>query len=384
MPSYMDIEDQYLFNVYPKRPVILVRGEGARVWDDKGKVYLDCVSGHGVSNIGHGTRQVIDAITEQAQKLITCPNVFYNDARARFVKELVDITPARVTKAFLCNSGTEAIEAALKFARFSTKKSDFICAMRGFHGRSFGAMSATFKKEYRQPYEPVVPGFKFAPFNNFEKLQALVTDKTAGILLEPVQGEGGINIGDKEFFQEVQQLCRERDLLFIVDEIQTGFGRTGKMFACEHFGIEPDILCLAKAIAGGIPMGAVLCSEQIEIPIGKHGSTFGGNPLACAAASATIKFMLDNDLAKQAEEKGRYFREKMSANLPSKIREIRGPGLMIGLELKQKNQPIILDCLEKGLLVFPAGATVVRVFPPLTIAYDELDEVIDILRSVLA
>jgi len=381
--NYLEIEKQYSFDVYPKRDIVLVRGEGATVWDDHGNAYLDCVSGHGVSNLGHGNRKVIDAIRTQAEKLITCSNVLYNDQRALFMEKLIQVTPANLTRTFLCNSGTEAIEAALKFTRFTTKKSDFICAMRAFHGRTFGAMSATFKPEYKESYEPLVPGFHFVPFNDFEKIQQQATDSTAGIILEVVQGEGGVNIGSRDYFTQVRKLCDDAGLILIIDEIQSGFCRTGKMFACEHFDLQPDILCLAKAIAGGLPMGAVVCSDKLAIPVGKHGTTFGGNPLSCAAARATIEVMEEENLAQQALEKGDYLVDALRQVELHEVREIRHLGLMIGIELNGEALPVILDLLDRGVLVFPAGKVVIRVFPPLTISYEDLDRVIDALRKAL-
>lgn len=255
--------------------------------------------------------------------------------------------------------------------------------MKGFHGRTYGALSATYKKEYRDIFEPLVPGFSFAPYNNFEKLSELVDDDTAGIILEPVQGEGGINIGQKEYFQKVRKLCDEKNILLIIDEIQTGFCRTGKMFAIEHLGIEADMMTLAKSIAGGFPMGALLCSDKIQIEKGKHGSTFGGNPLACAAGIASIDFMLENKLWEQAEAKGKYFREKLEQHTLSKVRELRQIGLMIGIELKDKSQPVIIELLEKGVVTLPAGTTVLRLLPPLVISYEDLDSAIEKLVEVL-
>lgn len=381
--KYLEIEKTYEFDVYPKRDVVLVRGENATVWDDKGRKYIDCVSGHGVSNLGHANAKVLQAIQEQSGKLITCSNVFYNDRRAILLEKLIQITPASLKRAFLCNSGAEAMEAAIKFTRFSTKRTDFICATQGFHGRTLGALSATFKPEYRTEFEPLVPGFDFVPYNNFTKVQANITEKTAGIILEIVQGEGGVNVGSKEYFQQVRQLCDDTGIILIIDEIQTGFCRTGKMFACNHFDLQPDILCLAKAIAGGLPMGAVLCSDKLNVPIRKHGTTFGGNPLSCAAAIAVIDFMLENQLDRQAQEKGEYFFNRIKAKNLSKVKEVRGLGLMLGIELKEKVQPFILELLEQGVLVFPAGETVVRVFPPLTIDYQDWDFVIEKLSAVL-
>jgi acetylornithine/LysW-gamma-L-lysine aminotransferase len=315
--------------------------------------------------------------------MITCSNLFYNDERARLCKKLVEITPANLKRVFLCNSGAESIEAAIKFARFVTKRTDFIVAEKAFHGRTLGALSATFKPEYRDGFEPLVPGFHFVPFNNFEKLKQAVTPNTAGVILEIVQGEGGIHGGSAEYFQNVRNLCDQAGILLIVDEIQSGFCRTGKFFACQHFDLQPDMMCLAKALAGGLPMGAVMCSDKIELPVGKHGTTFGGNPLACAAANAAIDFMIETQLDRQAKEKGEYFRKNLRAESLSKVAEVRGPGLMVGIEVNEEARPLILQMQEIGLLVFPAGSSVIRVFPPLTISYSDLDAVIAKLRQVL-
>ncbi|MBK8946522.1 MAG: acetylornithine/succinylornithine family transaminase [Ignavibacteriae bacterium] len=383
MSIYKELIDKYEVNVYPKRDVVIVKGKDAKLWDENGKEYIDCAAGIGVATIGHCNEKVTEAISNQAKTLITNPAIFYNDKRAQVLEKLISIAPKNLTKAFLTNSGTEAVETAIKFARVSTGKTDFITAMKGFHGRTLGALSGTYKSEYREPFEPLVPGFSFVPFNNLEKLEAAITEKTAGIILEVVQGEGGINIGSKKYFDGVRKICDEKNILFIVDEIQSGFCRTGKMFACEYFDIQPDILTLAKAIAGGFPMGAALCSEKINISVGKHGTTFGGNPLAAAASIAAIDFMLENNLAKQAEEKGKYFISKFNIEKLSKVRAIRNLGLMIGIELKEKVQPYIIELMNKGVLAMPAGTTVLRLLPPIVISYDELDKVAEILNEML-
>jgi len=380
--SYADIEKQYAFEVYPKRDITLVRGEGATVWDDTGKSYIDCTAGVGVASVGHANAQVARAISEQAKTLITCAGIFYNDARARLLERLVTIAPAGLNRAFLCNSGTESMEAAIKFARHASGKSDFVCAMRGFHGRTLGALSATFK--YRDMFEPLLPGFSFVPFNNIDKLRSAVGEATAAVVLEPVQGEGGVRPADPGYMSAVQALCTERDVLLIVDEIQTGLCRTGSMFASEHFDLSPDILCLAKALGGGVPMGAVLTSERITPVVGMHGSTFGGNPLACAAALATIDYMQEHKLGDQAREMGDYFADQFRAKQPARVRELRQIGLMIGIELKEKATPYLMALMEEGVLALSAGPTVIRLLPPLTISRDELDTVISKLLKVLA
>ena len=383
MKDYKALIQQYELDVYPRRDVVLVKGKDSRVWDDQGKEYIDLASGISVANVGHCNEKVVEAISKQAGTLITCANTFYNDAKALFLEKLFSVAPKNLTRAFLTNSGTEAMEAAIKFARSNTKKTKFISAMKGFHGRTYGALSATYKKEYRDIFEPLVPGFSFVPYNNFEKLAEATDDQTAGIILELVQGEGGINIGQKEYFQQVRELCNEKGIMLIIDEIQTGFCRTGTMFAIEQYGIEADMMTVAKSIAGGFPMGALLCSDKIQIEKGKHGSTFGGNPLACAAGTASIDYMIENKLWEQAEVKGKYFKEKLSTHQLSKVREIRVIGLMIGIELKDKSQPVIVELLEKGILSLPAGTTVLRLLPPLTISYEDLDKAVTILAEVL-
>lgn len=383
MKDYKALIEQYEVDVYPRRDVILVKGKDAHVWDEKGNGYIDMAAGISVANIGHANDKVVVAISRQAATLITCPNTYYNDTKALFLEKLFSVVPKNFTKAFLTNSGTEAIEAAIKFARINTKKTKFIAAMKGFHGRTFGALSATYKKEYREGFEPLVPGFNFVPYNNFEKLVELVDDDTAAIILEPVQGEGGINIGHKEYFQKVRKLCDEKNILLIIDEIQTGFCRTGKMFAIEHIGIEADMMTLAKSIAGGFPMGVLLCSDKIKIEKSKHGSTFGGNPLACAAGLASIDFMLESKLWEQAEAKGKYFKEKLEKLELSKVREIRIIGLMIGIELKDKVQPVLEELLKSYIVALPAGTTVLRMLPPLVISYEDLDKVINVLGELL-
>lgn len=248
MTNFKELQQKYEFDVFPKRDLCIVKGKGARLWDDQGNEYIDCASGISVANIGHANQKIADALKEQAETLITCPGVFYNDKKALLLEKLVNLAPESLTKAYLCNSGAEAVESAIKFARYTTKKTDFISAMKGFHGRTLGALSATFKKEYREDFQPLVPGFSFVPYNNFEKLKEAVTEKTAGIILEPIQGEGGINIAEKEYLQNVQKFCNDNNIMFIVDEIQTAFCRTGKMFASDYFDLQPDMMTLAKSI----------------------------------------------------------------------------------------------------------------------------------------
>lgn len=379
----MQLEDRYSLEIYPKRDLVLVSGCGSIVKDSQGNEYIDCVSGHGAASVGHCNAEVVRAVSRQAQQLITCGNAFYNPVRGQLLEKLVHIAPQGLERVFLCNSGAEAIEAAIKLTRYTTGRSGFICAMRGFHGRTMGALSATFNPKYREDFAPLVPGFRFVPFNNIQKLKNAIDEKTAGIILEPIQGEGGVHVADGEYLRQVQELCRQKGILLIIDEVQTGFCRTGKMFGVQHWQIRPDILCLAKAMGGGIPIGAVLCSERIHEPKGKHGSTFGGSPLACAAALAAIGFMEREELDKKAGEKGRYLLDKLNRLTSPKIKEVRGLGLMLGIQLKERVSPYLVSLMEEGVLALPAWATVLRLLPPLIIDYEQLDIVVEKIAACL-
>jgi len=381
--NYKVLCDNYELPIYPKRDLVLVRGEGARLWDDHGREFIDCVAGQGSANIGHSNPFVADALCKQAKTLITCPGIFYNDQRSLLLERLVAVSPESLTRAFLCNSGAESVEAALKFARISTGRSEIVCAVKAFHGRTFGALSATFNPKYREGFGPLVPGFSHIPFNRADKLREAVSEKTAAVMIEVIQGEGGVNIGTAEFLAAAQEICAESGALLIVDEIQTGFGRTGKMFASEHFNLQPDLLCIAKSMAGGVPMGAVLCGSKVEVEMGKHGSTFGGNPLCCAAALATLTFIDENDLVDRAKERGAYLRSLLNQIGSDRIREIRNLGLMFGIELKEKSQPYVQALMDHGVLALPAGPTVLRLLPPLTISTEELDIVAAAVGKVL-
>ena len=383
MTGLREAEKIYSFPVYPKRDLVLVKGENAAVFDENGREYIDCVAGNGSLNVGHSNPAVVKAVKDQAEKIISCANIFYNDARAAFLEKLISVMPAGLRKAFLCNSGAEAVEAAVKFSRLATKRKKFVSTVNGFHGRTLGALSATHNSKYREDFLPLLDGFSFVPYNDFEKMERAVDLETAGVIVETVQGEGGVYPGRQDYFERLRRLCTEQGALLIIDEVQTGFCRTGKFFGFEHFGVAPDILCLAKSIAGGLPMGAVAASDQIEVGIGKHGSTFGGNPLCCAAGTAAIEFMLENKLWLEAERKGSYLMERLRLIKSSKIREVRGLGLMIGIELKEKAKPYVLDLLERGLLVLPSGLNIIRLLPPLTIPRDDIDRVIERIAASL-
>jgi acetylornithine/LysW-gamma-L-lysine aminotransferase len=381
----MELENGHTSGVYTKRPLVIVRGEGARVWDAQGRVYIDCVGGHGVVNVGHCHARVVAAIREQAGRLITCPESFYNDQRAELQAELVRIAPPGLERVFLCNSGTEAVEGAIKFARVVTGRLGIVAAKNGFHGRTFGALSATWRPQYRHPFEPLVPGFTHVPYNDLAAMEETLDEDIAAVILEVVQGEGGVIVGDGDYLRGVQRLCQERGALFIVDEVQTGFGRTGRMFACEHHSLEPDMLCLAKAIAGGIPMGAVLLGSRVgELPSRVHGSTFGGNPLACAAALAAIHTIEEEALPQRAAELGTYFLSRLGDVDSPLIREVRGLGLMVAIELKRRARPYLAALMERGVLALSAGPIVMRFLPPLVIGREELETVAEAVEEVLS
>ncbi|MFN2136917.1 MAG: aspartate aminotransferase family protein, partial [Candidatus Promineifilaceae bacterium] len=331
----IDLEAQYTSGVYGKRDAVMVRGSGAALWDEDGKEYIDCVGGIGVANIGHSHPRLVDALTRQASMLITCQEMFYNNRRAELLARLAALMPGDLNRFFLCNSGAEAIEAAIKFARISTGRPGIIATVRGFHGRTLGALSATHKAVYREPFTPLVPGFSHVPFNDIEQMQAAVDENTAAVIVEVVQGEGGVYPGDPAYFQALRRLCNERGALLIVDEIQTGFGRTGRWFALEYMDFLPDILCLGKAVAGGLPMGVTAFGPRVKnLTPGVHGSTFGGNPLACAAALAALGIIEEEYLISRSADMGAYFKERLCAIDSPLIREVRGLGLMIGIDLR--------------------------------------------------
>ncbi len=383
MTKIIEIENRHTTGLYHKQPIAIVRGRGASLFDSEGNEYIDCSSGHGVANLGHAHPRVAAAVAEQATRLITLFETFPNDQRARLMELLTSLTPG-LSRVFFCNSGTEANEAAIKFARLSTGRKGIVAAMRGFHGRTLGSLSATWNRKYREPFEPLVPGFTHVPFNNIEALEQAVTEETAAVLLEPVQGEGGVYPADPAYLQAARRICSERGALLILDEVQSGFGRTGKIFAYQHYDVLPDMICVAKSLAGGVPMGAVLIGKAVRnLAPGLHGSTFGGNPLSCAAGVAALSAILEEDLPRQAAEKGAYLMEKLRSLRSPLIREVRGLGLMIGVELKRKVAPYLQALLERRVIALSAGLTTIRLLPPLVITYEQLDRVVAALQEVL-
>lgn len=380
----VDLESKHTSGVYSKRPIAIVRGKGAHLWDSDGKEYIDCVGGQGTANVGHSNPAVVRALAEQAERLMVATEVFYNDQRAQLEAKLISIAPNHFNRVFLCNSGAEAVEGAIKFARYHTGRKEIVAMMRGFHGRTMGALSATWEPKYREPFEPLVPGFRHIPFENLDRAAQAIGENTAAVLVEPVQGEGGVRPASREFIGGLARLCRERGALLVFDEVQTGFGRTGKMFAAEHFAVDPDLIALAKSIAGGLPMGAVLIGEHIrELEPQIHGTTFGGNPLVCAAANAAIDYMVENDLAGRAASLGEYTLGRLKRIESPLIREVRGAGLLIGIELKVKVTPTLQALMERGVLALPAGPNVLRLLPPLVIEKSDLDLVVDRIEQVL-
>ena len=378
-------EDAHTSGLYTKRGIVLVRGDGAMVFDSEGRAYIDCVGGQGTANLGHGNAAVADAVAQQARVLASCTELFYNDRRAELYEVLAGILPASLDRFFLCNSGTEAVEGGLKFARAATKRTRIVATMRGFHGKTMGALSATWGPEYRDLFGPLVPGFSHVPFNKPEALDAAITGETAAFIFELVQGEGGVRPATSEFAREAARLCAERGALLIVDEVQTGFARTGTLFAVEQYAIAPDILCLAKSIAGGMPMGAIAFSRKVgDLAKRSHSTTFGGNPLACAAAIAAIGEIRRLDLARNARERGTQLMDGLRAIRSDRIREVRGLGLLVGVELKENASTALHALQEEGVLALGAGPTVVRYLPPLVITADEIERVLAASRKALA
>ncbi|MBI3165593.1 MAG: aspartate aminotransferase family protein [Chloroflexi bacterium] len=378
-----ETENKHTSGVYAKQTLTIVRGRGASLFDVDGNEYLDCSSGHGVANLGHAHPKIAEAVYRQASTLVTLFETFPNDQRAMLMEKITALVPG-LDRVFFCNSGTEAVEASFKFARISTGRKNFIAANRAFHGRTFGSLSATFNKKYREGFEPLLPGVSHVSYNNIEALEKAVNDETAAVILEAVQGEGGVYPASLDYMQAARRICDERGALLIVDEIQTGFGRTGKMFAVQHFDVAPDLLTCAKSLAGGVPMGAVLIGPNVtNLTPGVHGSTFGGNPLSCAAANAALDVMKDEDLPAQAASKGAYLMEKLKAIQSPNIREVRGLGLMIGIEMKQKVAPYLKILQERKIIALNAGMTVIRLLPPLVITYEQIDHLVNVLTDVL-
>ncbi len=380
-------EDQFMGNLYQRFPVTIEKGVGSHVWDVDGKEYIDCMGGYGVAIVGHKNERVNNAIREQIDKIITVHSSLYNKTREEFLTTLIGLAPKGLTQVHLNNSGAEAIEAAMKFARKFTGKKGMVAMKGSYHGKSFGALSLTFSPKYRKAFAPLVEKVSFASYGDMESLRSVIDDDTAFVILEPIQGESGIIVAPEGFLQEVRKLCDEKGIVLIFDEIQAGLGRTGRLWACEHWNTTPDILCLAKGIAGGVPMGATLVRPDIlaSISKGEHSSTFGGNPISCAAGTAALKAITEDGLIENSEKMGKMFREGLE-KLKEKhtmIREIRGKGLMIGIEMKFEVRDILMALIKKGVLMLYSGRNILRILPPLVISEEDVTKVLHALDSIL-
>ncbi len=385
--TVIETENRFMANVFAKKQVVLVKGKGALVWDINGKEYVDCTSSYGVALLGHCHPKIVKAVCSQAEKLISCHSGFYNDKRSEFLEKLVSITPKGLDKAFLSNSGAESVECAIKLARKFTGKPEIIALMGAFHGKTMGALSATWDKKYREPFQPLVPEIKHVPPDNAQKIREAITDKTAAILMEPIRGEGGVRVPPEGYLQEVRKICSQKGVLLIFDEVQTSFGRTGKLFGCENWGVTPDVMCLAKPFAGGLPIGITVAKENVmsSLKVGEHSTTFSGSPLVCAAGCAAIDAVLEEKLPEKAAKNGKYLKTQLE-ELQAKhkiIKEVRGLGLMLGIELRYDVLNVILKSAAKGVLVLDAGRTVVRLLPPLVIEKAQIDKAVSVLDDVL-
>jgi acetylornithine/LysW-gamma-L-lysine aminotransferase len=374
--------------LYAKRDVALVRGAGALLYDSEGREYIDAMSNYGVNVLGHAHPAVTAAIAEQAATLISCHQSFANDVRARLLERLVDLAPQGLTRVFLSNSGTEAIEAGLKFARVATGRTKIVAARGGYHGRTMGALAATAGKAYREPFASLLGEATHVPYNDIGALLDAVDDTTAVVVLEPIQGEGGIVVPGDEYLASALEIAHGAGALLLVDEVQTAL-RTGTIFACEWSQSDgergPDILCTAKGLANGVPIGATLVTEEIagSLSGGVHGSTFGGNPLACAAALATLQAIDDEGLLAASVQRGEQLRAGVAALNHPLIRGIRGRGLMTGVEFRTRVTPILRGLQERGVLALPAGSTIIRLLPPLIISDTQIDTVVTALGETL-
>jgi predicted acetylornithine/succinylornithine family transaminase len=387
----IEMGDQYLIRCVGRLPLAPVRGRGALMWDADGNEYLDFVSGIAVNSLGHCHPEVVEAISRQAQKLIHCSNLYYIEPQVLLAKLLVE--NSFMDKVFFCNSGAEANEAAIKLARkyaklkYGPEKVEIITAWQSFHGRTLATITATGQPKYQQGFEPLPSGFKYVPFNDLDAMEQAIGPATCAVMLEPVQGEGGVNVASRYYLEGVKMLCREHGALLIFDEVQTGIGRTGRLLACQHYDVKPDLLTLAKALGGGFPIGATLASADVAAAFqpGDHASTFGGNPLACAAALAAMEVLLTGGVVENAAAIGAYMFDKL-AELKGKygyVKEVRGLGLLLGMELTVEGTDIVNGCRGKGLLINCVNNNVLRFIPPLTITRQDADRALAILEEVM-
>ena len=383
----MNDEDRYVGALYQRFPVNIAKGKGTRVWDTAGKEYIDCMGGYGVALVGHCNDRVVNAIKRQAEILITAHMSTYNDTRLRFMEKIASVAPPSLNKIFFANSGAESVEAALKFARKYSGRHGVIAMNGGYHGKTFGALSVTHSEKYRKSFMPLLDGVKFVPYSDPSLLEEVIDDTIGCVILEPIQGETGIIVPPDDLLPKIREICNRRNLVLIFDEIQSGLGRTGKMWAGQNWNTTPDIMCLAKGIAGGIPMGLVLAKQEImdTMKLGEHSSTFGGSPIACAAGIATMEALVDDKLIDNAAKMGVHFKEGLN-RLQEKhkiIRQVRGIGMMLGVELRFDVKDILFDGIRRGVLILYSGRNILRLLPPLVMDETTVSRVVDIIDIIL-
>jgi LysW-gamma-L-lysine/LysW-L-ornithine aminotransferase len=380
-------EDNYLGNLYQRFPINISKGKGAIVWDVSGNEYIDCMGGYGVALIGHCNDRVVNAIKNQSEKLITCHMSIYNNVRLEFLEKMSKISPKKLSKIFFSNSGAESTEAALKFSRKFTGKSGIIAMSGGYHGKTFGALSVTHNEKYRKSFQPLLEGVKFVPYSNPSKIEESLDDSIGTVIIEPIQGETGIIVPSDGVLQQIRKICDQNNLVLIFDEIQTGLGRTGRMWAGEHWSTTPDIMCLAKGIAGGLPMGLTLCKPEIldAMKVGEHSSTFAGNPLSCSAGIATIESIIEENLVENAAKVGNIFKNGLFQLKENHriVRDVRGLGLMLALELRFDIKDILFDGIKEGLLMLYSGRNIIRLLPPLVLDEVNVAKTLSIMDKLL-
>lgn len=390
MMQSVESEESFVGDLYQRFPVSISKGKGCKVWDINDKEYLDCMGGYGVALVGHCNDRVVHAITSQAQDLITCHMSVYNNVRLNFLKKFSKIAPNNLQKTFFTNSGTESVEAALKFSRKYSGKPGVLALNGGYHGKTFGSLSVTYNEKYRKSFLPLLDNMQFIPYSESNTISEIVTktnDKIGTVIVEPIQGETGIIMPPSDFLKDIRNICNENDLVLIFDEIQSGLGRTGKMWAGQHWDVEPDIMCLAKGIAGGVPMGlTVMRSEILEcLKVGEHSSTFAGNPLACAAGSATIDSLTEDKLVSNSEKMGRMFKSGL-LEIKEKykiVREVRGLGMMLGVEMRFDVKDILLDGIKNGILLLYSGRNILRLLPPIVMKEEEVNKSLELIDKLI-
>lgn len=387
MSRIEELEGAFGAPAFKKFPIAIVRGKGSVVWDSNGKEYIDFMSGIGVALIGHCNEAVVEAVREQSEKLITCHGSFYNDARAEFMERLVKAAPRGLGKALLTNTGTESVEAAIKLARRHTLRKRIVSMKGGFHGKTYGSLSATWNKKYREPFGPLLEGFDFAEYGDVQSLARLVDGDTAAVIAEPIQGETGIIVPPADYFRQVREVCDQKGALLILDEIQSGLGRTGKMWASEHFGVAPDIMTVSKGLGGGLPIGAAVATDEVagSLKGGEHTSTFAGNPLSCAAGSATLDFIAKNDLPSKARDEGEWMKAGLAkiASAHRLVKEVRGLGMMLALQTRVDILSQLQSAQSKGVIFAYSGRDTFRFLPPLVMQETQISKGLEVLESVV-